>query len=147
MSLNWPKPTINNIPEYQLSGLPFCLTIDNDANNGNTKTGVIEFPRATRWISISAGRKPVDIYFVDDETAKLNDNPPVDDGNENEKHNDQFFIVKADTTTPRLELRCRKLYFSQVDDGNDLTNVTIIAGLTHISKDDCINEELFDWNK
>ena len=146
MSLNWPKPTINSIPEYQLSGLPFCVTIDNDAGNNNTKTGVIEFPRATRWISISANRKPVDIYFVDDKIAKLHDNPP-DNGVENAKHNDQFFIIKADTTSPRLEVRCRKLYFSQDDDGNNLTNITVIAGLTHISKDDCISEELFDWNK
>ncbi len=146
MSLNWPKPTINSVPEYQLSSLPYCVTIDNDANNGNTKTGVIEFPRATRWISISASRKPVEIYFVDDETAQQNDNPPAN-GTQYAKHNNQFFIVKENTVSPRLELRCRKLYFSQEDDGNNLTNITIVAGLTHINKDDCISEELFDWNK
>ena len=146
MSLNWPKPTINNVPEYQLSGLPYCVTIDNDAANGNTKTGVVIFPRATRWISISTNRKPVDIYFVDDASAQQNDNPPAA-GTANLKHNNQFFIVKENTTSPRLEVRCRKLYFSQDDDGNNLTNITIIAGLTHIHKDDCISEELFDWNK
>lgn len=146
MSLNWPKPTINNVPEYQLSGMPYCLTIDNDAVAGGTKTGVIELPRATRWISISAGVEPADVYFVDDATAQQNDLPPAN-GTLNAKHNNQFFIVKENTTTPRLELRCRKLYFSQDNNGNALTNVTIIAGLTHINKDDCINEELFDWNK
>ena len=78
--------------------------------------------------------------------CKANDNPPAV-GTANAKHNDQFFIVKENTTTPRLELRCRKIFFSQDDDGNNLTNITIFAGLTHVDKDDCINEELFDWNK
>lgn len=146
MSLNWPKPTISSVPEYQLSSMPYCVTIDNDAGNNNTKTGFIEFPRATRWITVAASRKQADIYFVDDFIAKANDNPPAG-GTANAKHNDQFFIVKENTTTPRLELRCRKLFFSQDDDGNNLTNITIFAGLTHIDKDDCINEELFDWNK
>lgn len=146
MSLNWPKPTISSVTEYQLSGMPYCITIDNNAGNGSTKSGVIEFPRATRWITVTASRKQADIYFVDDLTAQANDNPPAN-GTENGKHNNQFFIVKEDTTTPRLELRCKKLFFSQDDDGNNLTNITVIAGLTHIDKDDCIDEELFDWNK
>ena len=146
MSLNWPKPSMTNVPEYQLSGLPYCVTIDNDAGAPNTKTGVVEFPRATRWIVITASRKPVNIYFVDDLTAQANDNPAAV-GTKNAKHNNQFITIKEDTISNRFEIRCRKIYFEQVDDGNAATNVSFLAGLTHIDKNDCIEEHLYDWMK
>jgi hypothetical protein len=138
MSLHWPKPSVNHVPEYQLSSLPYCVTIDNDAGNTNIKTGVIELPKVSRWIIVSPKNKDVNIYFVDDATA----DPP---GTENLQHNNQFLTIKAGEVSPRLEIRCRKIYYSQVDDGVAGTGLSIIAGLINVNKQDGIDESVYDW--
>jgi hypothetical protein len=138
MSLYWPKPSVNHVPEYQLSGMPFCQTIDNDAGLNVEKTGVIEFPRVTRWIILSPKNKDLNVYFVDDLTVDAN-------GVENAQHNDQYIAIKADTVSQRLEIRCKKLYFSQTDDGVAGTEFSVIAGLTNVHKDDGIPEINYDW--
>lgn len=138
MSINWPKPSVTNVPEYQLSGLPYCLTIDNDAGNAAVKKGYIDLPRVSRWICFSAKNVDVDIFFVDDKSANNNNN-------ENDIHNNQFFKVKAGTISQRLEIRCKKIFYNQTDNGVAGTGFSIIAGLTHIDKLDGVDEKLYDW--
>ena len=139
MSINWPKPSVTNVPEYQLSGLPYCLTVDNDAGNAAIKKGYIDLPRVSRWICFSAKNVDVDIFFVDDETITNNAL------NSNVIHNNQSFKVKAGTVSQRLEIRCKKIFYNQTDNGVAGTGFSIIAGLTHIDKLDGIDEKLYDW--
>tara|TARA_B100001059_G_C17393580_1_gene360290 strand:- start:54 stop:479 length:426 start_codon:yes stop_codon:yes gene_type:complete len=141
MSIKVPKPNHNSVPEYQLSGYPYCVTIINTENNANTTTkGTLSFPRITRWIQITANVKDAHVFFVDDVNAG--------GGNANTIHNNQAFIVPAGTTSPRLELRCIKLYHNQNGDpgGTDPT-IEIVSGLTHLGTTEFIKESEFDWNK
>ena len=116
----WPAPSVTSVPEYQLSGLPFCETKTNAGNNSFQ-----EFPRVSRWIIVHAVGADAKIRF------------------KNVIDNDQFFIVKADTTSPRLEVRCTKVYFEQ--DGGAGNKVSIIAGLTNILKSKTVPEDMLDW--
>ena len=116
----WPAPSVTSVPEYQLSGLPYCETKVN-AGNGSFS----EFKRVSRWIVVHATGADAKIRF------------------KNAIDNNQFFIVKADTTTPRLEVRCTKVYFEQSAGGGN--KVSIIAGLTHIDKSKTVPEDMLDW--
>ena len=114
------------------------MTVDNDAGNNTVKKGYIDLPRVSRWICFSAKNVDVDIFFVDDKSAN-------DNNNANEKHNNQFFKVKAGTVSQRLEIRCKKIFYNQTDNGVAGTGFSIIAGLTHIDKLDGVDEKLYDW--
>ena len=116
----WPAPSVTSVPEYQLSGLPFCETKTNAGNSSFE-----EFPRVTRWIIVHAVGADAKIRFKS----------VID--------NDQFFIVKADTTSPRLEVRCTKVYFEQAAGAGN--KVSIIAGLTNILKSKTVPEDMLDW--
>jgi len=118
----WPKPSVTSVPEYQLSGLPYCLT---KTVSGNAS---FVFPRVTRWITVSS-TVAVKIFFVED---------PESAGN---PHDNQFFIVPANTSTLRFELRCAKLYVQTEAEGD----VSVAAGLTHIASSDSIPESMLDW--
>ena len=118
----WPSPSVTSVPEYQLSGLPFCHTKENV--NGNES---FTFPRVTRWISVSS-TVAVKIFFAEDP-----DNAGL-------PHDNKFFLVPANTAS-RLELRCAKLYVRTEAQGN----VSVIAGLTHISSNNSVPEAMLDW--
>jgi hypothetical protein len=115
---SYAKPSVNHVPEYQLSGMPFCQT---KSVNG---AGSFEFPRVTRWLSISSDQD-VKIFFKSG----------------NATDNDQYFTVPANTVMPRLELRCAKLYVSTTA----AANISVIAGLTNVLSSDTIPESNFDW--
>ena len=117
---SWPSPSVTSVPEYQLSGLPFCETKTN-AGNSNFQ----EFKKVSRWIIIHAVGADAKIRFKS----------AID--------NNQFFVVKADTTTPRLEVRCTKVYFDQ--DAGAGNKVSIIAGLTNIEASKTVPEDMLDW--
>jgi len=117
----WPAPSVTSVPEYQLSGLPFCETKDGAGDDAF----FTEFKRVSRWIVVHAVGADANIKFKSG----------ID--------NNQHFVVKADTTTPRLEVRCTKVYFDQaVGAGN---KVSIIAGLTNIEKSKSVPEDMLDW--
>ena len=118
----WPSPSVTSVPEYQLSGLPFCHT---KTVNG---TSSFTFPRVTRWITVSS-TVAVKIFFAEDPD------------NAGDPHDNKFFIVPANTTTLRLELRCAKLYVKTDAEGS----VSVAAGLTHIDKSRSIPEDMLDW--
>ena len=117
----WPGPSVTSVPEYQLSGLPYCET--KAVNNAKS---FFSFPRVTRWITISS-TGAVDIFF----TADGNGDPV----------NNQYYTVPANTHTARLEIRCAKLYVKTTGDAN----ISVVAGLTHIDKSNTVPEDMLDW--
>ena len=121
----WPSPSVTSVPEYQLSGLPFCKT----KNIAHNVTDTFIFPRVTRWITISASAE-VDIFFTDD-----GNNAPVAS---------QYFTVPANTHILRLELRCAKIWVKNTSGG--AADVSVIAGLTHINSSKSVPESMLDWS-
>lgn len=118
---NVPLPSVTSVPEYQLSGLPYCETKVNQGDSSFT-----ELPRVSRWIMIQAIGADAKIFFRADD----------DDAN-------KYFTVKAGETSQRLELRCTKVYFNQV--GGAGNSVILIAGLTHIDKSRTVPESMLDF--
>ena len=118
----WPSPSVTSVPEYQLSGLPYCET-----KKGGGDSSFTELPRVSRWISISTVGAAAKIFFISG-------------GDEN---SNQYFTVPANTMTDRLEIRCTKVYFNQAADGAN--EVSIAAGLTHIDKTKTVPEAMLDW--
>lgn len=118
----WPSPSVTSVPEYQLSGLPHCET-----KSGGGDSSFTEFNRVSRWIVVHATGADAKIFFKSNA----------------DEDNDQYFLVKAGTTTPRLEIRCTKVYFNQAVNAANL--VSIIAGLTHIDKSKTVPEDMLDW--
>ena len=115
-----PRPSVTSVPEYQLSGLPFCQT--KSVNGGDE--GDFSFKRVTRWIVITSD-KPTKVYF---KTGNDGDNA-------------QYFNLPENGITPRLEIRCAKLYVKPT--GN--ANISVIAGLTHILSEQSVPESMLDW--
>ena len=123
----WPAPGLTHVPEYQLSGLPFCQTKSVPASGNASFT----FPKVTRWITVSS-TVDVKIFFADD---------PDSAGN---PHDNKYFLVPGGTTTLRLELRCAKLYVQNTV--ASIKDVSVIAGLTHIDSSNSVPETILDWD-
>ena len=117
----WPSPSVTSVPEYQLSGLPYCET--KTVDNGDE--GEFNFPRVTRWIVITSNQK-TRVFF----------NTGLD-GDAN-----QYFNLPKDSVSPRLEVRCANLFVKP--DGGD-ASISVIAGLTHIDKTKTVPEAMLDW--
>ncbi len=84
------------------------------AEAGNEATiYVVEFPRVTRWIYFRNGAAALKVYFSSQTAADA-------------KHG---FSLAASENTGRLEMRVKKLYFVDADDGKALN---ILAGLTAV---------------
>lgn len=125
MSFDWNvKTNQNHVPSYQISSLPYCETKVNAGDSSFT-----ELPRVSRWISISTVGASAKIFFI----------------NGGDENSNQYFTVPANTMTTRLETRCTKVYFNQA--GGAGNSVSIVAGLTTISKDDFVQstDTEFDW--
>ncbi len=126
MPLNNPKSGgPNHVAEYQLSSIPYALNgavsaIDNGTNLTVNRTSdnqaqtifVVEFPRVTRWIYIRA-QGAAKIYFSSQTAADQT----------------RGLSLAANETTPRLEMRVKKLYVHNADNAVVLN---IMAGLTTV---------------
>ena len=115
-----PKPIVTSVPEYQLSGLPFCQT----KSVANNDEGEFNFPRVTRWIVITSD-KPTKVYFKSG----------------NDVENSQYFNLPENGVTPRLEIRCADLYVKPTG----AASISVIAGLTHVASSDSVPEAMLDW--
>ena len=125
MALNNPRPGgPNSVPEYQLSSIPYALngavneidngstlTVANDANQNQT-IYVVEFPRVTRWIYIRA-QAAAKIYFSSKTAANKT----------------RGLSLAENETTPRLEMRVKKLY---IHNDHNAAVLNIMAGLTTV---------------
>lgn len=129
MPLNWPAAGPGDVPSYQMSGIPF-VTSSNGAEVSTTPIE-IRFPNVTRFIVVreTAGydlRVGFTANGVSAKGASVSGSQPSEGINDHRN----YFVVKADETTPRLEVRCKSLFFLRA--GNDDAGFTLLAGLTPI---------------
>lgn len=111
MSFDWnTQSNHNNVANYQLSGLPFTTQV----TGGNP----VEFPRVTRWVVLKAITDTVTVRFENGATG---------------------YTIAAGETTPKLELRCAKIYTA----GSGTLHV--IAGLTTCSVKTFISDTNFNY--
>ena len=117
MSLKNPRPNANFVPEYQISGVPYVTASAAGEVTSQNVPIRLDFPEVTRWISVynssSAGLR---VGFTANGARGVN--------------TANYFVVKAGETTPRMELRCKTLYFTK--DSATAASFNIIAGLTRI---------------
>jgi hypothetical protein len=111
----------NDVPSYQLSGVPFVT-----GSNGDTLPAVsgtplrIHFPNPTRFFVIqNTSGVPLRFGFSSHGTKYL----------PNESAN--YFILSGNQSTGRLELRCQELFL--LSDTATKAGFTLLAGLTPVN--------------
>ena len=115
MSFDWNvKTNHNNAATYQLSGLPYTTQAAAGA-------ATVTFPRVTKWIVLRANGA-VTVKFTNK------------GGN-----NVTGFTMAAGDMTPRLDIRCAKLF--KTGDGT----LEVVAGLTTAETSTFIDSDEFDW--
>jgi hypothetical protein len=145
-----PRPHHNFVPEYQMSGIPFCetrnLTTQNndevhiggvDNNDPDAFSGALRFtfPSVTRWIiihnhshaNINNDDSHIRVYFSKKELLKSKE---IDE--DTSKH---YFSVDHDGTTQRLEIKCKELYI-RPETKNKTYTFSVVAGLTNVDSSD-----------
>ena len=120
----WPSPHHGMVSEYQTSGVPFVTSsITNEA--GGTTPICIQFPFVTRWIVVHNTNKTngdtLRIGFTSNGVKGVN-------GLKN------YFLLDGLEQTPRLELKCDKIWFL-ADDGAKPCGFSVVAGLTNVTSD------------
>lgn len=110
--MQWPKPHFGSVSEYQVSPWPFCKTV---AIGDSSTINEVSFEGVTRWICITAQSNDVKITFAD----------PTTDGWVS------YFIVPAGATSPRIEVKCTKIWVS-ADVPTSTTEITVTAGVTSV---------------
>ena len=118
---SYAKPSINHVPEYQVSGLPYAKKVT------LTGTDTLTLPNVSRWVTIYT-TADVEIAFS---------TGGVTGGTGGDKH----FLLKGDTTSPRLELKCTELCFK----GTLNEVVYVIAGLIGVVKEDSYTQTDLSW--
>ena len=117
----WVSSHHNNVDEYLGSALPFVTgslataRVDNADNAGKC----IQFPYVTRWIVVvnESSDRVLRVAFTNN---GLDANPPS---------NSNFFRVATGQATPRLEIKCTKIF---VGSEGGTGTCSIIAGYTNI---------------
>ena len=103
MAINHPKAGPNSVPAYQLSGAP-CVTASAGAEVTTTPMEVT-FPYVTRFFVVqNTSANPMRIGF----TAS---------GVEGTV-NANYMILSGNDMTPRMEIRCKSLFFRNNGSGN-----------------------------
>ena len=131
MSTNWPKAGINHVPSYQQSGIPYVTrSAVNEVPNSTSGNVIhVSFPFVTRFFTVkcngASGTTNANLRFGFTKNGVL--------GAKGTHHvtgtNNNYFVVKQNTDTPRLEIRCTDLYFA----GDGATSTfEVVAGLTTI---------------
>lgn len=128
MSTSWRPNGYNFAPEYQVSGWPFVKTV----SGVDTTAQKIEFPRVTRWFSISihsTAHRAVRVGFTENGV-----NDTAGDGH--------YFLIETDEKdggggganhsfkSSTFEIKCKELWFRT--DSGDSTTVSVIAGYTGV---------------
>jgi hypothetical protein len=116
-SMKWPKPHHGSVPEYAVSGWP-CMK--SGTATGTDAPNTITFEYVTRWIQIT-NTSAVELYlsFADPADASPAGTPKT------------YYTVLAGDVSPRLELKCVKLYINTSSSSTPAT-YSILAGLTAI---------------
>jgi hypothetical protein len=115
MSFDWnTQSNHNNVANYQLSGLPFTTQVAGGSP--------VELPRVSRWVVLRAVGGPITVFFKSGNEAN-------------------GFTIASGETTPRLELRCAKIYTN----GDGAHKLHVIAGLTTCSVKTFISDTNFNY--
>ena len=157
MSSNYPKSGPNNVPAYQMSGIPFVTSsIANEVpgpdDNSSSKPVKVSFPFVTKWITVrNTGINELRVGFSADGTVA-----PVDEFlashalvGDSFCGRNYFLIPSASVDThgnniytqetiQTFEVRCKEIYF--LSDATAVnspgaaqsTSFSLMAGLTPI---------------
>ena len=119
----WPKPSVNSVPEYQLSGLPYAekKILGGGANYTFT------LPRVSKWIMI---RCQTDIEVAFSSGGITGGTSPLEN-----------FLINNQTIGP-LDLRCTEVTVKDVAGGS---TVYLMAGLTNIAAEDSYTQTDLSW--
>ncbi len=133
MPLNYSYAGAGDVASYQMSAVPY-VTSSNGAEVGTTPIR-LRFPNATRFLVVRETEgQDLRIGFsakgVAGEGASISGSQP----SAGVPDHRNYFVVKANETSPRLELRCKELFFRR--DGSSDAGFTVIAGLTPIRATD-----------
>ena len=118
MSLNWPKPNHNYVPEYQVSGWPFVTS--STSNEVNSTPVNIRFPYVTSWVQVFN----TDVTSGDTLRVGFTQNGVAGVAGAN------YLILSGGQSTARLDLKSMNLWF--LKHGANPTSFSIVAGLTNI---------------
>jgi hypothetical protein len=120
-TMQWPKPHFGSVAEYQVSPWPFCEIIEKGVSDAEAHE--INFKSVTRWICITALEGDVKVAFADPDA--IDPETTIAYGWES------YFIVPSGTTSPRIEVKCTKIWVEAVS-GTFKTEITVMAGVTSI---------------
>ena len=165
MSFDWPKSGPNNVPAYQMSGIPFVTSSlpsevpGPDANSVSLPVR-IDFPFVTKFITVrNTGINALRVGFTADgvvapgerKASKNEDKVGTDNTSQapNSYGGRNYFIIptgSANTgfgeSTQTFELRCKSIFFlSDAGEENSpgaaqATGFSLAAGLTNIFSDE-----------
>ena len=126
MALNHPKPGLNNVPSYLVSGIPYVTrSIVNEVPNAPNSVSV-SFPFVTRFFYVhcpAGSSNNLRFGFTANGVKDPAGAYHATGSNRN------FFVIRAGAETPRIEARCTELHFA--GDGG-VTSFEVVAGLTNI---------------
>tara|TARA_Y100000592_G_scaffold10965_1_gene15593 strand:- start:2887 stop:3342 length:456 start_codon:yes stop_codon:yes gene_type:complete len=133
MPLNYPNYGAGDVPSYQMSGVPFVTS--SVANEVSTTPIRVVFPSVTRFITITNtdGSNGHDLRVGFTSKGVLGQGASIS-GSLHERQPDHrnYFVIDNGKTSPRLEVRCKEIYFLRDGSGGTDTSFTLVAGLTPI---------------
>ena len=111
----------NDVPSYQLSGVPFVTGSSGDTIPASSGTPIrVAFPNPTRFFVVhNTSAHPLRVGFTENGVkypANLTAN---------------YFILSGNQTTGRLELRCKELFL--LSDSSKKAGYTLLTGLTPVN--------------
>jgi hypothetical protein len=125
MSINWPKNGPNNVPSYQISGLPFVTSSIADELVGSSANVVrVQFPYITSAIAVtgvSTSAGVIRMGFTENGVK----------GQETHNYITIPVVANRPITTPQFNIRCKEIFLmaeSSYDAG-----FSVYAELTGIS--------------
>ena len=143
MSLNWPKPGLDHVPSYQVSGIPYITRSvmggvpQRDRTDTEGTTLKVEFPFVTSWVMIANISDRPNMHvpkLVWGFSANGVAGPSTAMGLDNNGQiTSRGFQMPPSSSTPCLPLRCKDIYLTTFN-SQDCT-FQLIAGLTNISRD------------
>jgi len=131
MSLNWPKPGLNNVPSYLVSGIPYVTrsAVDEVPSHGVDNYIKVSFPFVTRFFHVACDSSSTgNLRFAFTENGLLDPTGSYSaTGNVR-----NYFSLRKGEETPRLDIRCTDIYFAG-DAG--VSTFEVVAGMTNIPRD------------
>jgi len=134
MPLDYPNWGPGDIPSYQMSAVPF-VTSSAGTEVGATAVS-LRFPNVTRFLvihnmSVNVMRIGFTAAGVGATGGVSGSTPSNPAGGESAADRANYFILSGNTSTGRLEVRCKELFFRR--DGSGNCGFSVLAGVTPIS--------------